>query len=217
MIRFTSDNFWLLMDRGGVVMWPLLGLSILAMALVVERLWFWVKTNHARRLVAVEQIARMLRLGKSEPARLLAQDDGSVYSHVVRMLLDETLTDAVAVDVVQSQRSRLERFMPTLSTIITTAPMLGILGTVFGIISSFQILSDQSALTDPRDVGQGIAEALLTTAAGLVVAIGVLFPYNVFRAQIDRTLGRIESLVAAASVHAQLSNATPSDDGGPSE
>ena len=58
---------------------------------------------------------------------------------------------------------------------------------------------DQSVLTDPRDVGQGIAEALLTTAAGLVVAIIILFPYNAFRAQVDRTLGRIESLAAAAS------------------
>jgi len=211
MIRFASDNFWMLMDRGGVVMWPLLGLSVLAMALVIERLWFWVKINHARRLIAVEQMARMLRLGKSEPARALAQSDGSIYGGVVRMLLDETLTDAVAVDVIQSQRSRLERFMPTLSTIITTAPMLGILGTVFGIISSFQILSDQTAMANPRDVGQGIAEALLTTAVGLVVAIGVLFPYNVFRAQIDRTLGRIESLVAAASVHAHRSKATPDD------
>lgn len=212
MIRFASDNFWMLMDRGGVVIWPLLGLSILAMALVIERLWFWVKTNHARQIMAVEQMAKMLRLGKAEPARALAQENGAIYGQVVQMLLDETLTDAVAVDVVQSQRSRLERFMPTLSTIITTAPMLGILGTVFGIISSFEILSDQAAMTDPRDVGQGIAEALLTTAAGLVVAIGVLFPYNVFRAQIDRTLGRIESLVAAASVYAQRSNATTPDD-----
>lgn len=213
MIRFASDNFWMLMDRGGVVMWLLLGLSILAMALVIERLWFWVKTNHTRRLIAVEQMSRMLRLGKAESASALARGDGSIYSHVVRMLVDETLTEAVAVDVIQSQRSRLERFMPTLSTIITTAPMLGILGTVFGIISSFQILSDQAAMTDPRDVGQGIAEALLTTAAGLIVAIGVLFPYNVFRAQIDRTLGRIESLVAAASVHAHGSKTTSDDDG----
>lgn len=212
MIRFASDNFWLLMDRGGVVMWPLLGMSILAMALVIERLWFWVKTNHARRLMAVEQMGQMLRSGKAEPARAAAQTDGSLYGQVVQKLLDEQVTDAVAVEVVQSQRSRLERFMPTLSTIITTAPMLGILGTVFGIISSFQILSDQTAMTDPRDVGQGIAEALLTTAAGLVVAIGVLFPYNVFRAQVDRTLGRIESLIAAASVQAGSSSPTPSDD-----
>ncbi len=192
-------SVWLLIQRGGVVMWPLLAMSVLAMTLAIERLWFWYRTNHPRRLSEVEQMARLLRHGHLSAARSVARADDSVYGQVVVALLDEPLNDAVAVQVIQSQRSTLERFMPTLSTVITTAPMLGILGTVFGIISSFQILSDQSMLTDPRDVGQGIAEALLTTAAGLIVAITVLFPYNAFRAQVDRTLGRIESLVAAAS------------------
>ena len=177
----------------------LLGLSVVAMGLSIERLWFWITTNRPRHLRLVEQMGGLLRGGRIDAARLMAASDRTIYGRVVTALLDEPPSEAVAVEVVQSQRSRLERFMPTLSTIITTAPMLGILGTVTGIISSFQVLSDQSMLTDPRDVGQGIAEALLTTAAGLVVAIGVLFPYNVFRAQVDRTLSRIESLVAAVS------------------
>ena len=84
--------------------------------------------------------------------------------------------------------------MPTLSTIITVAPMLGILGTVLGIISSFQLLSDPGAATDPRSVSQGIAEALITTAVGLVIAILTLFPYNALRTQVDRSLSALESL-----------------------
>ncbi|MEX0887620.1 MAG: MotA/TolQ/ExbB proton channel family protein, partial [Phycisphaeraceae bacterium] len=96
-------------------------------------------------------------------------------------------------------RRRIERFLPTLSTIITAAPMLGILGTVLGIIASFDLLGARPDATDPRQVSQGIAEALLTTAAGLVIAVFTLFPYNAFRAQIDRTLARLEALAAAAT------------------
>ena len=88
--------------------------------------------------------------------------------------------------------------MPTLGTIITAAPMLGILGTVMGIISSFEVLSAKELSTKPAEVGAGIAEALLTTVAGLVVAIVTLFPYNAFRAQIDRVYGRIDTIIASA-------------------
>jgi biopolymer transport protein ExbB len=105
----------------------------------------------------------------------------------------------------EAQRGRLERYMPTLSTIITAAPMLGILGTVTGIIQSFRLLAPETTTTDPRLVSQGIAEALLTTAAGLIVALVVLFPYNAFRAQIDKTLGRFDALIAAAHGNAENS------------
>lgn len=179
-------------------MWPLLALSLLGAALTVERVWFWVRTNSRGRLALVERLSRLLREGRLSEAGALARGDGSVYGKVVKNLLSERASEALVVQVVETHRSGLERFMPTLSTIITAAPMLGILGTVTGIISSFQILADVSMTADPRDVGHGIAEALLTTAAGLVIAIGVLFPYNGFRAQIDRTLGRIDLLIAAA-------------------
>ena len=230
-----------LMQRGGMVMWPLLGLSVLAVTLTFERCWFFVRMNRPGRLRKVQQLAQLLRQGEHGRARDLAADDTTAYGDVVRKLdrcclldreplggeevgievlaltsveeeradvalinpklLDEPASDASAADAVESQRHRLERFMPTLSTIITAAPMLGILGTVLGIIASFELLSAQNASTDPQSVSQGIAESLLTTAAGLVVAVVTLFPYNALRAQVDRTLSRLESL-AAAALHA---------------
>lgn len=191
-------------------MWPLLGLSVLAVTLIFERCWFWFKTNHPRRLGRVATVRQLLRRGLPDDARALAVTDFSVYGRVAHPLLQEkTLTQALLTEVIQLQRTRLERFMPTLSTIITVAPMLGILGTVFGIISSFEVLSQQQiAMADPRDVGQGIAEALLTTAAGLIVAIVVLFPYNAFRAQVDRTLDRLESLADACASGPQVQETT---------
>ena len=198
MVTFLTDSVGSLMARGGWVMWPLVGLSLLAVMLIFDRCWFWIRIHNpaARRHVA--QVSHLLRAGNTAGARALAENSTSVYDRLVIKMLDGNATDAVAADAVETQRPRLERYMPTLSTIITAAPMLGILGTVSGIIASFNILSDQTAATDPREVSRGIAEALLTTAAGLIVALIVLFPYNAFRAQISRTLGRFESLIACS-------------------
>lgn len=186
-----------LMARGGVVMWPLLALSLLSATLVFERCWFFIRANHAGRMARVRLMARRLRERDLGGARAIAQADRSFYGRAVERVLEEKASEAAAMEVVETYRPRLERFMPTLSTIITVAPMLGILGTVLGIISSFQLLSDTASVADPRSVSQGIAEALITTAVGLVIAILTLFPYNALRTQVERSLSAIESLAWA--------------------
>lgn len=213
MFTVISDTFRELMARGGVVMWPLLGLSLLSVTLLFERGWFYVRLNSSGRLSRVRMMARQLRQNDSAGAKVIARSDTGLYSEVVERLLDEPASEAAAMDVIESQRPRLERFMSILSTIITVAPMLGILGTVLGIISSFDLLSDQTGTTDPRGVGQGISEALITTAAGLVIAIFTLFPYNALRGQVDRSLGVIESL-AWAAVAGQGGTGASGDAGG---
>jgi biopolymer transport protein ExbB len=184
-------------QRGGWVIWPLGALSVLGLTLIFERFWFFLSTNSPWRRARFREVGRHLREGRRDRAWQLVARDRSVYGRIVHRMVEEGADDAVAAEALESQRHRLERFMPTLGTIITAAPMLGILGTVTGIISAFRVLSDQT-VTDPSEVGSGIAEALLTTVVGLVVALIVLFPYNSFRAQIDRTLGRMEALVTAA-------------------
>ncbi|MEM7622209.1 MAG: MotA/TolQ/ExbB proton channel family protein, partial [Planctomycetota bacterium] len=81
-------------------------------------------------------------------------------------------------------------------TIITAAPMLGILGTVTGIIRSFSLLGGEAAVTDPAAIAAGIGEALFTTAFGLTVALITLFPHAAFRSQADRCLARFEVLAS---------------------
>ena len=101
------------------------------------------------------------------------------------------------MDAIESQRHRLDRFMPMLGTIITASPMLGILGTITGIIEVSRVFDETKEFVEPAHILPGIGEALLTTVVGLVVALVVLFPYNAFRAQIERTLSRMEGLTAA--------------------
>lgn len=187
-----------LMDRGGPVMWLLLAVSVLSLTLILERAWFFGRTNSAGRLRRVAEVARLLRRGEQEAARPFAKQDTTVYGDAVRQLLDEPPTEAGAVEAVELQRARLERFMPMLSTIITAAPMLGILGTVVGIVRAFERLSGDREALDLNLLSGDIGEALITTAAGLVVALVTLFPYNLFRGQVERSLSRLESLAASA-------------------
>jgi biopolymer transport protein ExbB len=130
----------------------------------------------------------------------MCESGGAFYGTFTRRLLDRGRTEAAAMELAEEVRPSLERFGATLSTIITAAPLLGILGTVTGIIRSFELLAGEMAsdLSDPTQIAGGIAEALLTTAAGLVVAVVALFPYAIARAQQRRAFGRLEMLAAAA-------------------
>lgn len=200
------QSFLDLMHRGGIVMWPLLALSLLGVTLILERAAFWLSAGTASARRTVAELGSLLRAGDFDAARSLAQRHRSVYSDLVLALLREpkTLgTDAAAIAALDLLRPRLERFMGTLSSIISVSPMLGILGTVTGLMQALSVLGDYSVNPDPRTVGPGVAEALITTAAGLVVAILVLFPYNIFRTQLDEALNRFEALMAAVALGAK--------------
>ncbi len=191
------DAIGQLLERGGWVMYPLIALSIISLTLIFERLWFWWRTNNPQATARLSKIANLLRTGNADAAREMVSGDTSVYGRLIDSMLEQGAGEAAVTEAVEIQRPRLERFMPTLNTVITAAPLLGILGTVTGIIGSLNVMSDEGMVTDPTQLAGPIAEALLTTVAGLGVALVVLFPYNAFQAQIDRTLGRIEGLVAA--------------------
>ncbi len=186
-----------LLTRGGYVMIPLLVLSIISITLVVERVIFWIGVNGKTSLRRLARLNHALRTGDAAMVRGLVSDDGTPYGRVACRLVEEGANDAVALEAVEDQRGRLDRYLVTMSTIITAAPLLGILGTVLGIIQSFELLGARSTLSDPTEVAGGIAAALLTTAFGLVVALITLFPYMAFRGQSSRAMGRLEALVAA--------------------
>lgn len=186
-----------LMHRGGPVMWPLALVSVVALVLIIERLWYWLTNNNPKQQARLRQIGELLRTGQRETARQLIEQDASIYGYFLRHIITHGSSDAVVEEAIERMRHSIERFMTTLGTIITAAPMLGILGTVTGIITSFHVLSGAQGVADPEKVGAGIAEALLTTVFGLAIALIVVFPFNAYRTQIDRTFSRMEALIAA--------------------
>lgn len=195
---------------------PLLALSVISLALIFERTLFWLTLHRPRRIRQLSVLNNAFRRGDRDAAIAAVGNDRSPYGCIARKLMEHGSTDAVAVEAVQEYRPMFDRFMVTLSTIVTAAPLLGILGTVIGIIQSFKLLGEQATLSDPQDVAGGIAAALLTTALGLIVALFTLFPYMIFRGQVDRALGRLESIIAAAQQGMQRTH-TPSREETPAE
>ncbi|MAB82729.1 MAG: flagellar motor protein MotA [Phycisphaerae bacterium] len=199
-MEHVLNTIEMLLDQGGYVMIPLLILSICSVALIIERVCFWVALSGRSHLERLAGLNEALREGDAPRIRGMVEGDRSPYGKVVLRLVEDGSSDAVAMQAVDSVRSGLDRYMVVLSTIITAAPLLGILGTVIGIIQSFQLLGSQSTLTDPREVAGGIAAALITTAFGLIVALVTLFPYMIFRAQSAHAIGRLETLIASAQI-----------------
>ena len=187
-----------LIERGGFVMWPLLIVSVISVAITLERLWFWGRLNSGRETARIRKLLRALRNGDRTRAEECLEEPGGVYDQLARKMLEEGPDDAIALETIEDLRGVTERFRVVLSTIFTASPMHGILGTVTGIIQSFELLGGARTIVDPRDVSGGIAEALITTAAGLIIALGTLFPYMIFKTQSDRALGRFEAIVTSA-------------------
>ncbi len=191
------DAIQSLVDRGGLAVIPLLILSVITVALILERTRFWWKTHSRASIRRVERMTDLLSKGDDRVESLVATDT-TVYGAVVRSLLRNGSGDAAALTAMERVRPRIERYIGALSTMITAGPLLGILGTVTGIIRSFNLLGSQEDIRELHDVSAGIAEALLNTTLGLAIALIAVFPYMIFRGHANRATGRIEALIAAA-------------------
>jgi len=181
---------------GGPVMWPLLLCSLVSLTVILERCLFWMKADVGKDRAISEKLLEDYRLGGPDWIPQPYGDGQAACGAILKMLLSglahrnfssSKAMEAVALDEIKKMR----RGMNVLDTIITAAPMLGILGTVTGIITSFDMLG-QVGVDDPKAVVAGIAEALITTAAGLVISVGTVFPYNYFNARIDDALDLFE-------------------------
>ncbi len=186
---------WNLVERGGLwVMLPLLGCSVTVVAFVVERAVFWGRVARARSRGLVEEFLELADKREFDAAARAAHGSTDPVVRVLHCGLvhrNYDLTNALEM-AASAELRRAERFLPVLDTIITLAPLLGILGTVVGIIKSFDLLSISATVEDPQAVTGGIAQALITTATGLTIAIAALIPHNYFRALSDRLRHEME-------------------------
>jgi biopolymer transport protein ExbB len=182
-----------LFERGGPLMWPLLGCSMIAVTVVLERCVFWLALRLRVNRSAVERVFELTearRYADALEVRRVGRDPvGAVLLAGLRHR-HHGLSEAMQVEA-ETQVDRMKQGLSILDTIVTLAPLLGILGTVSGIIESFELLGT-SGIEDPQAVTGGIAEALITTAAGLAVAIVTLIPLNTFMARLQREARRLQ-------------------------
>jgi biopolymer transport protein ExbB len=177
-----------IIKAGGWVMWPILLCSVLAMAIIAERLWVLRRRRIAPPGLALQAL-QWAREGKLDTRRIQALRDGSplgrllaiglLNRHHERAILQESIEDVGRLVIHQ-----LERYLNTLGTIATISPLLGLLGTVFGMIRVFNVMTLKGA-GDPSALAGGIGEALITTAAGLLVAIPAVIFYRYLRGRVD--------------------------------
>lgn len=213
------DDLLAFFRAGGWVMYPLLLLSLVSVTLSVERAAFWARTNSRRNRRRVSRLTAKLRTGDVAAAIAIAERAeapqlryaAALLDHATRPGADPAKIEPAAMELIEDARPSIERFSVVLSTIITAAPLLGILGTVTGIIQSFRLVGEAETVTDPAAVAAGIAVALYTTAFGLIVALITLFPYVVFRSQADRMLGRLEAIASAIAEFAPAGTPRLSD------
>ncbi len=206
-----------LLDTGGWVMYILLVLSLISVTMSFERVVFWGRTHSRRTHKRVLGVTEKIRRGDLRAAHAAAAADNSVYGRFVAGMLEQSsalskrrASEAAAHEQIELLRPEIERFGTMLTTIVTAAPMIGILGTVIGIIASFELFGQADRINDPTSVAGGIATALYTTAFGLIVALITLFPYAVFLKQVDRCFNVME-IMAAAIVESEQSGGARTD------
>jgi biopolymer transport protein ExbB len=188
-----------LINRGGPIMWVIAALSPIAVAIIVERLIYFRKI----RIDEDKMIARLkAALGKQhyDEALAICESSPSPISNLARVGIENraqprhVLKDVI-LDAASQEIPKLERFLSALGTIVTVAPLLGLLGTVTGNIKAFDVLGKFGSVGDPSLLANGIAEALLTTVGGLVVAIPCVVFHNYLVATVNHIVIRLENRV----------------------
>jgi biopolymer transport protein ExbB len=180
-----------LLRKGGPVMIPLAVCSVLSLAVILDRAWFWWRS---RSVGAADRVLQLAADGKWDDAVEHARASRAPQARVLAAGLEHRdAGPALAMQAAaREEMARMRRALPVLDTIITLSPLLGLLGTVTGMIAAFGVMAT-TGINQPTAITGGVAEALIATAAGLGIAIGTLVPYNYFLARAERTLDEIES------------------------
>jgi len=187
--------------KGGPVMYPLLFCSILSLTVILERAFFWIREDMHHDQNLVDDVLELCRKGDWDAVREKVR--GS-KDYIIRILVSGILhrefsmtkaMETAAADEIKKMR----HFLGVLDTLITVAPLLGIFGTVIGIISSFELLGT-AGIEHPQAVTAGIAQALITTASGLGIAILSVFPYNYFNTRAESAAQAIEKYATSLEI-----------------
>lgn len=175
--------------KGGLVMAPLLLCSVIALTVVIERWLFWRRIGNRQ---AAEAVLALVEQGELiQAAESARQIDAPLVRVMASGLAHRNDTTKALEAAAQKEVPVLKQRLTILDTIITLAPLLGLLGTVTGMIASFGIMS-QAGIGQPHAVTGGVAEALIATATGLLIAILTLVPYNYFSNRAEREMEDIE-------------------------
>lgn len=210
----TLSSPWQTFRSGGPVMWPILLLGLAAIAVLCERVWALLR---ARQSLPSTLSAVVPAIHRKEYTEAIRSAGGGVLGNVLRPLLQEQQVghperrrlEDLATEAILAARPSLERSLSLLNVIAMVAPLLGLLGTVTGMIETFAVITEVGT-GEPRLLSAGISEALLTTQFGLTVAIPVVLLHGMLSRWVERMLGDLETaaLVVLNAMEAQAASLT---------
>jgi len=186
---------WLVIQKGGYLMYPIALCSIIALGIFLERLWTYSKVRQQFRTLA-HQVEPLVAKDRHDEAVAVCHKSDSPLAKVFLAALRGIGRNRDQIKVVVEETGRreaapLQRFLGLLGTIATISPLLGLLGTVLGMIRAFNVIASQGMGT-PATLGGGISEALITTAAGMTVAIPVILAHRYLSSRLDQLIIEME-------------------------
>jgi biopolymer transport protein ExbB len=190
-----------LIDRGGVILIVILGLSVIAAVIIIERLLYF-RRIRGDEAALLNRLKSAIGKGLFEEALAICEASPSPITNLTRVGIEhrgypEEVIRAMVSDAANMEVPKLERFLSSLGTIAHIAPLLGLLGTVTGNIRAFGVLGDFGAVGgNPAVLAKGIAEALITTAAGIIVSIPAIIFYNYLVNKVNHLIIRLENRVS---------------------
>lgn len=179
--------------QGGPIMYPLLLCSLISLTVIIERAMFWVREERNRDRRLLDELMSLIEKEQYEEAKSIT---GNTRDFVIRVIVcgvvhrDFSLRDALQMSA-DEEIGRMRRYLPVIDTMVTLSPLLGILGTVTGIIYSFNMLG-VVGVEHPQMITAGIAQALITTAFGLIIAIPAIICYNYFLSRVEKAALEME-------------------------
>lgn len=182
--------------KGGWCMYPIAFFSVVGLAVFLERL-FSLSRSRVISPLFVGRIEALVGEGRTNDALLVCQETNSPMARIMAAVLQrvgrsrERIKEAVE-DVGRFEGAHLERYVEVVGTVAAIEPLLGLLGTIFGMITVFQRV-EVAGLGDPAVFASGIWEALITTAAGLCVGIPAFLFYKYLQARVDRLVLEMEA------------------------
>jgi biopolymer transport protein ExbB len=182
-------------EAGGPVMWPLLACSLAALAITIERS-VNLRTGKILDPTVVERVTGLVEGGRADRAMEVCRQSPGIFTNIVLAGLEvagkgESTAKEAVEDAGRHETPRLTRYLGALGTVVGVSPLLGLLGTVTGMIDVFKTIS-RVGTGQADQLSGGIAEALITTAAGLFIAIPALVAYNYFQGKAEAIITDLE-------------------------
>lgn len=185
------------LQKGGVILLIIIALAFVAAVLIIERLLYFRRIRGDEEKL-INRLKSTLEKRHYDEAVSICENSPSPLAHLMKTAIDHrgyderTIKDVVT-DAANMEIPKMERFLSALGTIAHIAPLLGLLGTVTGNIAAFGVLGKFGAVGDPGMLAKGISEALITTAAGIIVSIPTIIFYNSLVSKVNHIIIRLEN------------------------